>query len=435
VNYDLPWNPMEVEQRIGRIDRIGQKSRAINIINLWVEGTVEERILRRLYERIGIFESAIGGLDAVLGEIALRLERDVLRADLTPEEEREYLEQAKLSLARRDQDLKSLEENSARFVGIDGYFMDQIEKIRTRKRFVTEEQMRLFLITFLQEFCPNSRLECGPDQTEGTLYPDRTLEGIITEHNKMSELGHLFGARQRGISITLNSEVAFREPQREFITAIHPLIQTMVRHYKRVQSERPFPTAHLVQIDQSRLGTFYNSLERGNYFYFVNRISVSALRKGATLQIVFLDKSFAEVGDNEQMEELLATVLEHGTATIRDIDICFSHDERRRASKAARSIFIKRTAEEKERVLRTNGRLVDLREKSLQQHHEKRINATRERLDKEMDGKRREKYLNLMQSQLAKREAEWEKQREILKAARVVSAESEQLAAGIICVV
>ena len=55
VNYDLPWNPMEVEQRIGRVDRIGQASDSIAIINFWTRGTIEERILRRLYDRIGIF--------------------------------------------------------------------------------------------------------------------------------------------------------------------------------------------------------------------------------------------------------------------------------------------------------------------------------------------------------------------------------------------
>ena len=68
-NYDLPWNPMEVEQRIGRLDRIGQDSQIIHIYNLWIQGTIEERILRRLYDRVGIFQRSIGGLEAILGEI------------------------------------------------------------------------------------------------------------------------------------------------------------------------------------------------------------------------------------------------------------------------------------------------------------------------------------------------------------------------------
>ena len=67
VNYDLPWNPMRVEQRIGRVDRIGQKS-AVSIFNLWVKGTVEERVLDVLEKRIKVFEETIGGLDPILGD-------------------------------------------------------------------------------------------------------------------------------------------------------------------------------------------------------------------------------------------------------------------------------------------------------------------------------------------------------------------------------
>jgi len=56
INYDLPWNPMKVEQRIGRLDRLGQKADRISIIHYKINDTVEERILNRLYERINIFK-------------------------------------------------------------------------------------------------------------------------------------------------------------------------------------------------------------------------------------------------------------------------------------------------------------------------------------------------------------------------------------------
>ena len=90
-NYDLPWNPMEVEQRIGRLDRIGQESNVIRIYNFWIEGTIEQRILDRLYTRIGIFERSIGELEMILGDELSTLERDILSKKLTPEEEDELL--------------------------------------------------------------------------------------------------------------------------------------------------------------------------------------------------------------------------------------------------------------------------------------------------------------------------------------------------------
>ena len=60
VNYDIPWNPMKIEQRIGRIDRFGQKSKKIQIYNFITEGTVEEKVFFRCFERLGIFNSTVG---------------------------------------------------------------------------------------------------------------------------------------------------------------------------------------------------------------------------------------------------------------------------------------------------------------------------------------------------------------------------------------
>ena len=75
VNYDLPWNPMKVEQRIGRVDRIGQEQ-PVSVFNFHVNGTIESRILDVLEHRIKLFEDSVGGLDAILGET----ESDIRRA-------------------------------------------------------------------------------------------------------------------------------------------------------------------------------------------------------------------------------------------------------------------------------------------------------------------------------------------------------------------
>jgi superfamily II DNA or RNA helicase len=70
INYDLPWNPMEIEQRIGRIDRIGQKEEAILVVNFVNESTIDERILTKLLDRIDIFESSIGALEPIISASA-----------------------------------------------------------------------------------------------------------------------------------------------------------------------------------------------------------------------------------------------------------------------------------------------------------------------------------------------------------------------------
>ena len=68
INFDIPWNPMAIEQRIGRIDRIGQ-SREVFVFNLVARGTVEEQVLRLLDEKINMFELVVGEAGAILGEL------------------------------------------------------------------------------------------------------------------------------------------------------------------------------------------------------------------------------------------------------------------------------------------------------------------------------------------------------------------------------
>ncbi|MDQ0256279.1 SNF2 family DNA or RNA helicase [Evansella vedderi] len=65
INYDLPWNPMRIEQRIGRIHRLGQE-KDVEIYNFAVQDTVEDHILKLLYKKIGLFEGVIGKLDDIL---------------------------------------------------------------------------------------------------------------------------------------------------------------------------------------------------------------------------------------------------------------------------------------------------------------------------------------------------------------------------------
>jgi superfamily II DNA/RNA helicase len=69
VNFDLPWNPMAIEQRIGRLHRMGQ-TREVHVYNLCARGTIEERVLDVLDRRVQLFQLVVGEMDMVLGNIA-----------------------------------------------------------------------------------------------------------------------------------------------------------------------------------------------------------------------------------------------------------------------------------------------------------------------------------------------------------------------------
>ncbi|HYT24980.1 MAG TPA: C-terminal helicase domain-containing protein, partial [Actinomycetota bacterium] len=108
VNFDLPWNPMQIEQRLGRIHRIGQDHEVL-LTNLVTRGTVEERILKVLEAKINLFELVVGELDMILGRIEedFDFEHFVFDAHLASRDDAEF--QARLDAlgddlvrARRD---------------------------------------------------------------------------------------------------------------------------------------------------------------------------------------------------------------------------------------------------------------------------------------------------------------------------------------------
>ena len=84
VNYDMPWNPMRVEQRIGRIDRVGQKFEKIKIVNLHYENTVETDVYRVLRERINIFQDVVGPLQPILAKLPGEIQNAVLTGQRKP---------------------------------------------------------------------------------------------------------------------------------------------------------------------------------------------------------------------------------------------------------------------------------------------------------------------------------------------------------------
>lgn len=81
VNYDLPWNPLRIEQRIGRVHRLGQE-REVHVVNLWAEGTIEEYLIELLDRKVHMFELVVGELDMILGNLDERRSFEDLLMDV-----------------------------------------------------------------------------------------------------------------------------------------------------------------------------------------------------------------------------------------------------------------------------------------------------------------------------------------------------------------
>jgi len=101
VNYDLPWNPMRVEQRIGRIDRIGQKHPVVRVVNLGYADTVEVDVYFALSERIGLFSGLVGKLQPILSRLPQEFAASIRETSMTPEEARKEAVRRALENARK----------------------------------------------------------------------------------------------------------------------------------------------------------------------------------------------------------------------------------------------------------------------------------------------------------------------------------------------
>lgn len=142
INYDLPWNPMKVEQRIGRLDRIGQRH-PVTIYNLAYEHTVEERVLDVLEYRIDLFTQSVGALDPILGEIERDIERIVLGDAVRAKEE---LEQYGRGLEERVATARAKEDVLADFI-LDRASLrrDQANELLEHKPLASHRDLRTFV--------------------------------------------------------------------------------------------------------------------------------------------------------------------------------------------------------------------------------------------------------------------------------------------------
>jgi ATP-dependent helicase HepA len=119
INYDLPWNPMRIEQRIGRIDRYGQQSEAVGIFNLVTPGTIDAEIYDRCLSRIGVFKHAIGGNEEILGDITRELHSIADTFTLTEKERELRLIQLSDNKIRQIEEEQKLEDRQGELFGLN----------------------------------------------------------------------------------------------------------------------------------------------------------------------------------------------------------------------------------------------------------------------------------------------------------------------------
>jgi len=423
-NYDLPWNPMEVEQRIGRLDRIGQLSDTIRIFNFWIEGTIEQRILERLYERIKVFERSIGELEMILGEEVRNLERYLFSRKLTPEEELQRIEAATIVIVARMAQLEKLEGDSAKFIGADYFFQEEVDMIRKRRRYVTGYQIHRFLEDFLIQQCPRTILGYDLTTNLGELQPDQELRTFIQNANIAIELPHFFGSGTRKIPITFDSNVAFEKPKVEFLNVLHPLIQEITKFYASNKAQKIPSNAHFLILKTRRLPV-------GHYLYFIYKLKILAARERNLLESIFLNENLEPMAVAEDAEILLGEMVEKGEEP-PVLNTGLGPEWGRQACNRARELLHERIQQVKAEVGRTNDAFIDRRLTSVKTFYQKTLDKKRSQLATGEFLERQERYLRMLRGTINRLETEAQTKEEALERLRTISIEYEDVAAGIL---
>jgi superfamily II DNA or RNA helicase len=163
INWDLPWNPMKVEQRIGRIDRIGQTSPTIEIINLIAEKTIEEVVYQRLYVRLDIIKQTLGDFEPILGEIVRDMELLLANPELSPSQREAELDRAVQAVERRKHDAETLEKEAPGLIAHGDSILQRVQDSYAPHKMITPADLRDFIAGTLIGSFEGTRLTRVPE--------------------------------------------------------------------------------------------------------------------------------------------------------------------------------------------------------------------------------------------------------------------------------
>ncbi len=235
VNYDLPWNPMRIEQRIGRIDRNGQKSESVVIYNMITPGTVDADIYERCLLRIGVFNNSLGAGEEILGDITTEIRNIAENFSLNDEQRRQKFQQLADNKIRLIQEQDMLEQKQLELFGIR-LPEDQLKKeIEDASSFwLSQASIRRLVTFYLQQLCekesdfllgekPLKTLRLSQDARNALL---RDFQKLSRQNSPMyRDWENWLKGTSPHLSVTFDPECAINNPGSAFIMSLHPLVK------------------------------------------------------------------------------------------------------------------------------------------------------------------------------------------------------------------
>jgi len=284
VNYDLPWNPMRVEQRIGRIDRYGQKSESVVIYNFITPGTIDAAIYDRCLLRIGVFRQALGGSEDILGQLTREIRAIAENFTLSTEEQAARLQQLADNEIRAVQEQERLEQEQAKLFGLNLPRRDADLVKQTESFWLTPGRLANLIARYLESL--------GATQVPATFgrKPIATLQlgqdmrnKLLADFQPHRQSGETVQAWQRWLkgndpylSITFDPAIADERRDLTFMTPTHPLARQAAQAFK--------PALPVV----CHLRATVKGLPRGRHPYAIYRWRLLGLKEDSLFQTVTL---------------------------------------------------------------------------------------------------------------------------------------------------
>ncbi|MFN9785687.1 MAG: SNF2-related protein [Planctomycetia bacterium] len=311
INYDLPWNPMTVEQRIGRLDRFGQAAPVIKIFSLVVKGTIEERVLARLYSRINIFERSIGPLEAIIGQKLEELRRDVLINRLSVEEEQNKIRQTTEAIERQRQEQDDLESQADRLVGHDDYVKDELDRVSRLGRYVTPQAIQTVIEGFLGRIDVENRLLFETGGHFRFRFTAKVQQAVLARYSTEVVNALRRHVKEDMYRFTTEGDVAYQHPELDLVNTTHPLLQVAAQHLEELLEDpaRRCGTGMLV-LSQDALRD-RQTIPAGEYLVATFRFTVDGLGARSQLYTIAVDRHGTAL-DPESSERLLHLMLTIG---------------------------------------------------------------------------------------------------------------------------
>lgn len=303
INYDLPWNPMRIEQRIGRIDRLGQQADTILIWNFMYANTIDERIYDRLLMRLDVFKQALGNMESIMGRVINKLTKELFSHHLTPEQEEARIKQNALVLEENRRQQELLEKEAPNLVAHGEFITGKVRAAKELGRYISSDDLHAYVTDYIREHYGATRFT--PVNDEQMLYEVDLEAALAVDLNAFIRDSGLQGQTQllsvRPLPLMFENRHQAPSSAYERVTQEHPLVRFVTGQassYEHVSKRFPVTA---VQLSSAKV----NDIEPGIYVFYVTRWSFTGAQTSERLVYAAKPLDGGAVMDGDISERLV----------------------------------------------------------------------------------------------------------------------------------